>query len=64
LNASLFFETRQLLAFRLFLRSDTGGNSWSPPLLDHDGATGVPVNLGIPGEVDLNMDGAVSIFRE
>jgi len=54
LNAPFIFEPWQSLLFRLGLSCNTWRNLRSPPLSRYDGAARVPVNLGVPGEVDLH----------
>jgi hypothetical protein len=64
LNAPFIIESWQFWASWLFIRRNTGGNRWSLPLLGYDAAATIPINLGVPGEVDLHQNEAVLVFRE
>jgi hypothetical protein len=61
---SPFFNAWQLLAFSLGLGCDTWKNLLSPPLLGHDAAARLPVNLDILSKEDLHQHEVVLVFRE
>jgi hypothetical protein len=64
LNAPFIFESWQFLALRLCLRCNAWRTLLSLPLLDHDSAARVPINLGVPSEEDLHQNEVVFVFRE
>jgi hypothetical protein len=64
LNAPFIFESWQFLALRLGLCCNTWRNFRSPPLLNYDAAATIPINLDVPGDVDLHQNEAVPVLRE
>ena len=64
MNAPFLFESWQFLAFRLGLCCNTWRNLRSLPLLDHDAASGFPINLGVLSEEDLHQYEVVFEFGE
>ena len=64
MNAPFIFESWQFLALRLGLCCNTWRNLRSLPLLDHDAASGFPINLGVLSEEDLHQYEVVFEFGE
>jgi hypothetical protein len=64
LNASVFIESRQFLAFWFCFRCNTWRNLRSSPLLNYDAAATLPIKLDVSGEVNLHQNETVFEFGE